>query len=90
MVFESTEGNRVPGNPKGRMLIKTHSAPPIHFQGFFADSEWITEYLKENNLPMNVYGDNSTKGDFESFQNENSEDIEEEMSMAEFEEFTNL
>lgn len=90
MVFESTEGNRVPGNPKGRMLIKTHSAPPIHFQGFFADSEWITEYLKENNLPMNVYEDNSTKGDFESFQNENAEDIEQEMSMAEFEEFTSL
>lgn len=80
MVFESSEGARVPGNPKGRMLIKTHSAQPIHFQGFFADSEWITEWLEKNNLPMNVYeGDgeeNETLNKFEEHKAENTGDEE--------------
>ena len=85
MVFESTEGSRVPGNPKGRMLIKTHSIQPIHFQGFFADSEWINNYLESNGLPINVYEDSSLNDNYNSQKSDES-DIEEEMSDSEFDE----
>lgn len=81
MVFESTEGNRVPGNPKGRMLIKTHSIQPIHFQGFFADSEWIARYLDSKGLPRNVYEGSSTAQQFEEYKEmEAGPEVEPEMT----------
>ena len=85
MVFESTEGSRVPGNPKGRMLIKTHSIQPIHFQGFFADPSWINNYLESNGLPINVYEDSSLNDDFNS-KKSNDDNLEDEMSDSEFDE----
>lgn len=58
MVFENSEGARIPGNPRGRCAIKIHSSEVNHFQGFFSPgADWLKEYAKSKGWPINIYGE---------------------------------
>lgn len=86
MIYESTVGARVPGNPKGRMMIKIHSSKPNMFQGFFANSKWIVNYLNKTYGDIVVYKEetNETIGNYNNAKEADFEDYEQEMSMSDF------
>lgn len=80
MLFENTEGARIPGNPRGRCAIKIHSSEVNHYQGFFSPTDWIEKYRAENGLPIEIYSEHSNESKaFEGFE-ENEKPSEEQLS----------
>lgn len=49
MILGSSEGTRVRPKPRGRLYIQNH-AQGDHGQGFFANQDWIDQYLAEKGL----------------------------------------
>lgn len=82
MLFESNEGARIPGSPKGRAAIKVHSSEVIHFQGFYAPTDWISQYRKSKGLPNTIYGDSALLEELESTKSTN--DLGDEMTEDDF------
>ena len=89
MLFATPDGARIPGNPKGRIGVKIHGGQFIQAQGFYSKTDWIEKYFKENNLPINIYGNTNIQQDYaEKTQADDSiEDLEAEMSEADFDMF---
>lgn len=89
MLYESNAGSRIAGNPKGRCGIKIHGSEVMEFQGFFAPEDWLMKYRESKGLPIKIYGeDNAIMNSIA--QQEEKVDIEEEMSMDEFDELNNF
>ena len=60
----------------------------IQAQGFYSKTDWIEKYFKENNLPINIYGNTNIQQDYaEKTQADDIEDLEAEMSEADFDMF---
>lgn len=51
MILNNSEGNRVKGNPRGRMYVQT-GGNGHHGQGFYADQEWIDNWLNKQGLDL--------------------------------------
>lgn len=49
MILENGEGTRVKSNPRGRLYLQIYGKGD-HGQGFFAEPEWIDEYLERNGM----------------------------------------
>ena len=49
MILDSGEGTQVKSNPRGRLFLKIFRSGD-HGQGFFAEQEWIDEYLSSQGL----------------------------------------
>ena len=79
MLFENSEGARIPGNPRGRCAIKIHSTEVNHFQGFYSPgAEWLIKYADSKGWDRVIYGDDSLNKQMES-----SSDTELEDNMTE-------
>lgn len=84
MLFENNEGQKVKGNPKGRIGLKVHSSDVIHAQGFYSPTDWIDGYLKEKGWPKKIYEDSSFINDLNESKEANSSNAEEAMSEEDF------
>lgn len=49
MILDNSEGTRVKANPRGRLYLKIYNSGD-HGQGFFAESNWIDEWLESKGL----------------------------------------
>lgn len=49
MILDNAEGTRVKSSPKGRLYLGIHGVGD-HGQGFFAEQEWIEEFLAKQGL----------------------------------------
>lgn len=84
MLFENNEGQKVKGNPKGRIGLKVHSSDVIHAQGFYSPTDWIDGYIKEKGWPKKLYENSSFINDLNESKESNASNAEEAMSEEDF------
>ena len=84
MLFENNEGQKVKGNPKGRIGLKVHSSDVINAQGFYSPTDWIDGYIKENGWPKKLYENSSFINDLNESKESNASNAEEAMSEEDF------
>ena len=90
MVYEDGFGSRIPSSPKGRVGLMINNKQMI-LQGFYAPSDWLLKYLKEQGKPLQIYESQCMIKEYEKITSE-SEDVEIEgaMSDEEFEELSKM
>lgn len=90
MVFEDGFGSRIPSSPKGRVGLMINNKQMV-LQGFYAPSDWLLTYLKEQGKPLKIYESQCMIDEYNKITSE-SEDVEIEgaMSDEEFEELSKM
>ena len=90
MVYEDGFGSRIPSSPKGRVGLMINNKQMV-LQGFYAPSDWLSNYLKEQGKPLQIYESQCMIKEYEKITSE-SEDVEIEgaMSDEEFEELSKM
>ncbi len=81
---QNNEGQKVKGNPKGRIGLKVHSSDVIHAQGFYSPTDWIDGYIKEKGWPKKLYENSSFINDLNESKESNASNAEEAMSEEDF------